>query len=829
MAAPGSKILKVGIEIGGSVGKSLDAAIRQTRASIGGLGKGLNDIAGAGKAGLGRVLASPLWQGAAAGAAGIAVGLQQATRTAMAFEKAMDGVVAKLGDKASGGQAAELEALAKRLGRTTQYTATQAAEGMDFLAMAGFGVQDMLQATDPMLKLAAIGNMDLAATADIVSNVLTGMGLSATESARMVDVMAKAATNGNVDVRMIGETFKYAAPIMKQAGVSIEQAAAAMAILGDAGIQGSEAGTGLRGVLLRLAAPPKEAAKALQTLGVSTKDAQGNLKTFPSLMTEIGKKLKQVQGSANRLDLAEGLFGKLQIGAGMTLLDAAASGAYDKRIATVADSNGAANVMYAKMTDNLTGAFTRLGSAWEGLQLALAGPQGSGLQKLVDGLAGAVGAAAEFIDTYPEVGAAIIAAGAAFVAFVAIAPAVGAALGLIQGAGAVLAGLKIGATIAGYLPAIIGVGQALLALATGPIGLTVLAVVGIGAAMVAAYQKVGWFRDGVNAAWAGIKAGAAGLWAALQAAWPAVVAGFGAFISTLQRVGQAVAQAVGFILGIWGQLISGAAAVWGGLWNIITGVLTLNSAKITAGFQGLYAGIGQIFGAIGKVASAAWGIISAAAAAYMAFMKAAALAAVQAIGNWFLSLPQRIAAAWKQLKSGFGKAWQFVWEGAQKLGTDIINFFLGLPGRMIEAGKAMGRGLLDGVKQGAGALWNTITGAGASSPANNVRPLPRAYGGPTTTARPYLVGERQPEVVTFGQNGYVHPSIADYLLASSGRGGGAAQATSQGQAPSITIGPGAVQVTVSGCNAADVEMAVQRALRQFQVDLESSYRSLLSD
>lgn len=557
----GGSISKITVEIGGKLAGSLTRSLRTAQAEVSSfsrnVGRTFNDAAVAGRNAFKGVVNSAMWQSSAVAAAGIGMGLASSARVAIEFEKSMSSVAAKL--QANAEQTSQLSDLAKQLGASTKYTASQAADAMDFLAMAGFKTNDILQATPGILNLAAMSNMDLADAADITSNILGGMGLEVEKTGRLVDVLAKASVNGNVNVQMMGESFKYAGPVMKQAGVSIEQAAAMMAVLGDSGIQASEAGTGLRGVILRLAAPPKEAADALKTLGITTQDAQGNLKPMPQLLNEIGTAMAKVQGSANRAQLAEGLFGKLQIASGNVLLESARLGQLDERIRTITDSEGAAAEMARKMQDNLAGALTRLGSAVNNFQLALAGPNSKVLQTLVDGMAEVVGAAARFLKTFPKIGAVVVGVSAAFVGLVAIAPFVASFISVVGTLGAAISAMSIGATIAGWIGAIGPAVAALVAFITGPIGLTIAAIVGVGLAIKAVVDY-----------WPEIKTAATRAWWQVRAVWDQFTGwisgvfdqAVAAITTWAPRILAIIFPVPAAILGVFGQLPPGVQGIF---------------------------------------------------------------------------------------------------------------------------------------------------------------------------------------------------------------------------------------------------------------------------
>src|SRR5690606_25493246 len=192
------------------------------------------------------------------------------------FQAGMNQVRAVSG--ATGDELAALETQAKELGRTTQFSASEAADGMGYLAMAGFEANEILGSMPSVLQLAAAAQMDLGRAADITSNILTGYGMEVDELGHANDVLVNAMTRANVDLTMLGESFKYVGPVAKSAGVTFEESAAAIGLLGNAGIQGSMAGTALRGAISRLLNPTGEAARTLERLGVNAVTSSGELR-----------------------------------------------------------------------------------------------------------------------------------------------------------------------------------------------------------------------------------------------------------------------------------------------------------------------------------------------------------------------------------------------------------------------------------------------------------------------------------------------------------------------------------------------------------------------
>ena len=187
------------------------------------------------------------------------------------FEKGMNKVAALSGT--TGQTFTDLRDQAKELGATTKFSASQAADAMGFLAMAGFEAEEIMGAMPATLSLAAAANLELGESADVVSNILTGYGMTADETAGAVDVLTKAFTSNNTNLTQLGGAMKFVGPVAKSAGVAFEETAAAIGLLGNAGIQGEMAGTALRGAIVRMLSPTKKAAGIARNLGLEFLDA----------------------------------------------------------------------------------------------------------------------------------------------------------------------------------------------------------------------------------------------------------------------------------------------------------------------------------------------------------------------------------------------------------------------------------------------------------------------------------------------------------------------------------------------------------------------------
>ncbi|MFG2678297.1 phage tail tape measure protein [Streptomyces sp. NPDC048392] len=308
-------------------------------------------------AGVGSALATGFKVGTVA-----AAGLGWAALSASGqFEKSMNQVRAVSG--ATGKDFQDLRNQAKELGATTKFSASEAADGMGFLAMAGFKAKDIMSAMPGVLSLASAGNMDLAMSADIASNILTGYGFKTQQTSRVVDVMAKTFTSTNTNLEQLGEAFKYAGPVTHAAGVKFEETAAAIGLMGNAGIQASMAGTALRGAVTRLLSPTAKVAKTLDKLGVSATDSSGKLLPLNDIVRQLEK------SGASTGDMMT-IFGQRAGPALLALVDQG-SGALVKLTKELENSGGAADKIAKIQMEGLKGQLTSLKSAWEGLMIEI--------------------------------------------------------------------------------------------------------------------------------------------------------------------------------------------------------------------------------------------------------------------------------------------------------------------------------------------------------------------------------------------------------------------------------------------------------------------------
>lgn len=322
----------------------------------------------------------------------VAAPMMGAIETAANFEAAMSKVQAITGITSKTDERMQaLTATARKLGETTQFSATQAAEAMSYLGMAGWNSQQIISGMPGLLSLAAASGTDLARAADIVSDDLTAFGLTANDASHMADVFAVTVTKTNTTVEMLGQTMKYAAPVAKAFGASMEETAAMAGLMANAGIKASQAGTTLRAGFLRLAGPPKKSSKAMEELGISMSDAMAQQEEARAALNELGIDMDSFSGTPahkmvavlneirnktqnltgeQKLATMQAIFGTEAATGWLSVLEAGPE-AFEELVAQMENCDGAAEQMAKTMMDNAKGSWTQLKSAVEGLAISI--------------------------------------------------------------------------------------------------------------------------------------------------------------------------------------------------------------------------------------------------------------------------------------------------------------------------------------------------------------------------------------------------------------------------------------------------------------------------
>jgi TP901 family phage tail tape measure protein len=289
-----------------------------------------------------------------------------AVKTTADFDSEMSKVSAISG--ATGTDLDKLRGKAREMGAKTKFSASEAAQGMQYMAMAGWKTQDMMDGLEGIMNLAAASGEDLASTSDIVTDALTAFGLSAKDSSHFSDILAAASSNANTNVSMMGETFKYAAPVLGSLGYTAEDAALAIGLMANAGIKSSQAGTSLRGAITNLAKPTDTVAAAMDKYGISLTDSSGKMLSLRELMEQLRQKLGGLS-EAEQAQAAAALFGKNAM-SGMLAIINGSDKDFEKLAGAIDNCDGSSEKMANTMNDNLQGQITILMSQLQELAIS---------------------------------------------------------------------------------------------------------------------------------------------------------------------------------------------------------------------------------------------------------------------------------------------------------------------------------------------------------------------------------------------------------------------------------------------------------------------------
>lgn len=348
---------------------------------------GVIDAATAPISALASAAKNPVVQGASL--IGASFGVAESVNSFQDFEAMMSQVEAISG--ATGQAFDDLTAKAQEMGATTKFTATESAEAFNYMAMAGWKPQQMIDGISGIMSLAAASGEDLGTTSDIVTDALTAFGLQAGDAGHFADVLAQASANANTNVSMLGESFKYVAPVAGAMNYSVEDTSLALGLMANASIKGSMAGTALKTSLANMAAPTDSMAAAMDKYGISLTDSEGNMKSLRGVIDNLRGSLGGLS-ETEQTAAASTIFGKEAM-AGMLAIINASEEDYNKLSTAIGNSKDAAEGMADTMLDNLKGSFTLMQSAIEGTENAF----GKRLSPYLRGIAGGI------TDMMPEI------------------------------------------------------------------------------------------------------------------------------------------------------------------------------------------------------------------------------------------------------------------------------------------------------------------------------------------------------------------------------------------------------------------------------------------
>lgn len=573
-----------------------------------------------------------------------------ATVTAVAanFETSMSKVAAIAGLDTTGEEFDALSEKAKEMGATTKFSASEAADAFTYMAMAGWKTESMLDGIDGIMQLAAASGEDLATTSDIVTDALTAFGLQASDSSHFADILAAASNNANTNVSMLGESFKYVAPVAGALGYSAEDTSIALGLMANSGIKASQAGTALRTAMSNLVKPTDAMAVVMDQYGISLTDADGNMKSFMTIMTDLREKMGGLD-EATQAAAASTLFGKEAM-SGMLAIINASDEDFNKLTNSIYNADGTAARMAATMQDNLTGQLTILKSALEGLAISFGEILIPYLTKAVQWLTGVIDKFNSLDESTKNlivvVGTIAAAIGPVLLIVGKLSSAIGSIISLIGGAGGL---------------------SAVLTALTGPIGIVIAAV----AALVAA-----WVTD-----FGGIREKTAEIFEAIKSIFT---------------------TAWEFISNLWNENFLGIQNIATTMWESIELIFQTAFDVISNIFQ--------VFAALFQGDwETAWNLVKESVSQIWETIKTLFNNFLNTVVDTLIRIGVRLLQAAKdafnRVKEGFQNIWASIKEWFAKAIEDPIGTIKGIGTALYEAGASVFTSLWEGMKS----IWGNIT------------------------------------------------------------------------------------------------------------------------
>lgn len=596
-----------------------------------------------------------------------------AVKTAADFDSAMANVAAISG--ATGDDLQALRDKAREMGEKTKFSASEAADAMSYMAMAGWKTGDMLSGIEGIMNLAAASGEDLATTSDIVTDALTAFGLTAEDSAHFADILAAASSNANTNVSMMGETFKYCAPVAGALGYSAEDVAEAIGLMGNAGIKSTQAGTALRTMMTKLQGELKLSGEALGEVTIQTANADGSMRELSDILADCRTAFSKMSES-EAAAAAETLVGKNAMSGFLALMNSA-PGDIDKLRNAIENCDGSAEDMAAIMQDNLNGQLTILKSQLEELAISFGEMLMPVIRKVVSAVQGFVDKLNNMDEaqrkTIISIGLVIAALGPFLVILGTVISTVGKSMKAYASAAKavkkLMVAVKSGTGIFGKLGAVIG-----------GISAPVLAVVAIIAVLAAAFAHL-WktndgFRENIIATWTQIKE---------------TVSNFcQGIVDRLNSLGFEFSSITEVLKAVWDGFCNLLGPVFEGAFRFISDTLStvldviLNTVDFfIAVFSGDWEGAWE---AVKNIFSSIWnGLVS-----------------------WFTNILETIKGVLDVALGWIGSSWEQVWSGVKNFFTNIWNSIKSFISNTINAISTTISNVINGIKTTVSNVFNSI-------------------------------------------------------------------------------------------------------------------------
>ena len=578
---------------------------------------------------------------------GVVTGLgTAAVKTAADFDSAMSKVAAVSG--ATGSDFDNLRDKAREMGAKTKFSATEAADAMNYMAMAGWKTEDMLSGIEGVMYLAAASGEDLALTSDIVTDSLTAFGLSAEDSGHFADVLAATSSNANTNVSMMGETFKYCAPVAGALGFSVEDTAEAIGLMGNAGIKASQAGTSMRSIMMNLTGDVKLSGAAIGDVTIATTNADGSMRSLSAILSDCRVAFGGMT-EAEKANNAEALVGKNAMSGFLALMNAAPED-IAKVSGAVNNCKDAAKNMADTMQDNLEGQLTILKSQLQELAISFGDLLMPAVRSIVSGLQGMV----NVLNAMPDGVKRVIMIIALLVA--ALGPVLIVIGKTISAVGTIM---TLVPKLAGAISTVKGAFAALSAtMMANPIAIVIAAIAALVAAFIYLWNTNEEFRQFWIRLWNEIKEVAVQVWTAI-----------------LQ-----------FLVSAWNGIRNTAVAVWNGIWDF---------------FSGLWTGIKTLFTtvvtAISTFLVGAWNGI-----------RATVMIVWNAISAFLVSVWNGIKSVTTTVVNGIRTFLQSAWNGIRTVITTVMNAIRTVISTVWNGIRTNISTVMNGIRGTVNSVWNGI-------------------------------------------------------------------------------------------------------------------------
>ncbi|WP_445447873.1 phage tail tape measure protein [Enterococcus lactis] len=576
------------------------------------------------------------------------------------FEEQMSRVKAISG--ATGDTFEQMKQQAIDLGAKTAFSAKESAAGMENLASAGFSAQEIMKAMPGLLDLAAVSGGDVALASENTATALRGFGLEASEAGHVADVFARAAADTNAEVGDMGEALKYVAPVANSMGISLEETAAAIGIMSDAGIKGSQAGTTLRGALSRLARPTKAMQDTMDNLGVSFYDADGKMKPLKT-QVELLKKAFEGLTPEQQQNALVTLYGQESLSGMMALIDKGPD-SLGKLTKSLKDSDGAADDMARTMQDNMNSSIEQMFGAFESAAIVIQKILAPSIKKVADAISGLV---EKFVSAPESTQKLVVAIGAIAIAIGPVLYALGMLVKAFQT-------MKVGLGVLGNGISLFKKLGSAIGFLTSPVGLVIAAVALLVVGFIYLWNTSEDFRNFWIGLWEGIKSAVSSAVEWIQNAWKSTGEWFNNLWKSIKEgadnvwttIQEAPGKAADWIKNKWTETKEFFSSIWDGIkeaassaWEGIVNILAPYVIAIKNVFQPMIDFFTNLWSQIGSIAGFAWEIIK------------------TAIMGPILLLIDLITGNFNQLKEDASMLWTTLTTNIQNIITTFVDIVVG--------------------------------------------------------------------------------------------------------------------------------------------------------